>query len=535
MASNINPYNIDGTFPVAGQDNSSQGFRDNFTNIKNNFTYAQNELTDLQNKSILTSALNGQTINNDMAGTQIKRPQLDAWTQSLIDKGPVVTGTTTYLDFGSTGTTSNGATFQKFSTSGDPGTIGVSLVGWPTSTGTGALGYGVMRVWIYVSSPYHTVTLDSSVSIGIYDIAGSTLNPDGTSTISFDTPGDYIFDFSSTDGGNTFLIFDVTRNRISFRDPSFYFNKDSGTNAFLIGFGDALNLAIELSTPDTLQLRGSQTNYAGVLEHGNDVGVGINSYNPQYAALGGNINVAGYSVATSRAYLDNTGMPVLNTVIANDFIGYYNFLAATSNPANIADLSINEFATIRGFVTGTVANVLLDPSPGGNIWIGTKKDLGVAGSSGNLTVAMTIENDQSSNFYGNVNIYGNVSTTGRRVDTGFTVQNFITNASSGNTYVIPNNVNTVIVDTDGINGNISYANIELPRRAINGQTVKLVFMAPIIRPGTTGGANIYPGSYGSPVIKYLPSTYPNIAGNTAMTFTYVSTINGAAANVWYRT
>jgi hypothetical protein len=31
MASNINPYNIDGTYPVAGQDNSSQGFRDNFT------------------------------------------------------------------------------------------------------------------------------------------------------------------------------------------------------------------------------------------------------------------------------------------------------------------------------------------------------------------------------------------------------------------------------------------------------------------------------------------------------------------------
>ena len=34
MASNINPNNIDGTYPVAGQDNDSQGFRTNFTNIK---------------------------------------------------------------------------------------------------------------------------------------------------------------------------------------------------------------------------------------------------------------------------------------------------------------------------------------------------------------------------------------------------------------------------------------------------------------------------------------------------------------------
>ena len=47
MSSNINPNNIDTTYPVAGQDNDSQGFRDNFTNIKNNFTEAQTELNDL--------------------------------------------------------------------------------------------------------------------------------------------------------------------------------------------------------------------------------------------------------------------------------------------------------------------------------------------------------------------------------------------------------------------------------------------------------------------------------------------------------
>ena len=42
MASSIVPGNIDGTFPVAGQDNSSQGFRDNFTASKNNFTCSTN-------------------------------------------------------------------------------------------------------------------------------------------------------------------------------------------------------------------------------------------------------------------------------------------------------------------------------------------------------------------------------------------------------------------------------------------------------------------------------------------------------------
>ena len=41
MASSINPNNIDTTYPVAGQDNDSQGFRDNFTNIRSNFEFAE--------------------------------------------------------------------------------------------------------------------------------------------------------------------------------------------------------------------------------------------------------------------------------------------------------------------------------------------------------------------------------------------------------------------------------------------------------------------------------------------------------------
>jgi hypothetical protein len=48
MSSNINPNNINGNYPVAGQDNDSQGFRDNFTNILNNFAFAASEISALQ-------------------------------------------------------------------------------------------------------------------------------------------------------------------------------------------------------------------------------------------------------------------------------------------------------------------------------------------------------------------------------------------------------------------------------------------------------------------------------------------------------
>ena len=194
MASNINPYNVDGTFPIAGQDNPSQGFRDNFTNIKNNFLYAQNEITDLQGKTILSGALAGQTLNNDMAGTQITRPQLKAWTQSMIDLGTV--SSSIVLDF-------NLANFQKITTAA-PMTLGFQ--NWPSSIGAGSLGYGLMRVWIEVSDIAHTVTLPASVTVGAYDIAG--FNSD-TNAITFDQAvdpavpgsGNYVFDFSSIDGG----------------------------------------------------------------------------------------------------------------------------------------------------------------------------------------------------------------------------------------------------------------------------------------------------------------------------------------------
>lgn len=56
MASNIVPDTIDDTYPVAGEDNDSQGFRDNFNIIKTNFTYSKSEIEDLQNNTAKTNA-----------------------------------------------------------------------------------------------------------------------------------------------------------------------------------------------------------------------------------------------------------------------------------------------------------------------------------------------------------------------------------------------------------------------------------------------------------------------------------------------
>jgi hypothetical protein len=53
MTSQINPSNIDITYPIAGQDNDTQGFRNNYINIRNNFNIASSEISNLQSNVIV--------------------------------------------------------------------------------------------------------------------------------------------------------------------------------------------------------------------------------------------------------------------------------------------------------------------------------------------------------------------------------------------------------------------------------------------------------------------------------------------------
>jgi len=379
MSSNINPYTVDGTFPIANQDNSSQGFRDNFTNIKNNFIFAENEISDLQSKAIVASALNGQTLNNDMAGTQIRRPQLAAWTQTLLDNGAA--SGALVLDF-------DQANFQKITTSAS---ISLNFINWPTSTGAGALGYGVMRVWIVVSDTAHTLTLPASVSIGVNDIAWSEPNVDGTNTITFDAPGNYIFDFSSIDGGNNYQIFDLSRNRATFRDPALYFNAEVNST-FLIGYGaDALPIALTLEQgADKISVAGSYNSVAAGLNYTGNIAYTQNDNGPG----------AGYSATGFRG---NLATGTINSSQDGDLTGYFNSLTFTSNGAG--GLTPQTVGSIGFYARG--ANVAA--GLGGNVTIWTTPD----GSGTTPFVAQRqaigIENDQSVQFFGNVTIAGKLS------------------------------------------------------------------------------------------------------------------------------
>lgn len=93
--SSINTNNINPNYPVPGVNNTTQGFRDNFSSIKTNLNAAGAEITDLQNKVVLKAALDGQTLNNDLANTLISNATTRSFRASTYNLGNNVQGSTT--------------------------------------------------------------------------------------------------------------------------------------------------------------------------------------------------------------------------------------------------------------------------------------------------------------------------------------------------------------------------------------------------------------------------------------------------------
>ena len=91
--SQINTNGIDVNYPVPGKNNSSQGFRDNFAQIKTNINTAANEITDLQNKAVLKAALENSVLNNDMANTLISNASTRGFRATTYNLGNALSGT----------------------------------------------------------------------------------------------------------------------------------------------------------------------------------------------------------------------------------------------------------------------------------------------------------------------------------------------------------------------------------------------------------------------------------------------------------
>ena len=187
MASKIVPGNIDGTYPVAGQDNSSQGLRDNFTSIKNNFTEAKNEIENLQTNK---ASLNG---SSNFADNQVTRAKFKDTSETVYSHG--TTGGNITLNH------ENGH-YQTITTNA---AITIDFSNLPATNSLGRIVFDVTY-----ASVAHTITVPSSVKV-----AGNVTGGDGSSKqITVTTSGRYLYEFMTPDNGTTILMHQLGDNYI---------------------------------------------------------------------------------------------------------------------------------------------------------------------------------------------------------------------------------------------------------------------------------------------------------------------------------
>lgn len=234
MASNINPNNIDNTYPIAGQDNDSQGFRDNFTNIKTNFEYAEEEIDDLQSKVLLKSALTGTTLDNDLNGAVIENAKLQGTRFTKVDTAN--TNGNVSVDF-------SAGQYHRIGTVTGNVTLGFSNI---PSAGN----YAEWTVELTQGATQYTVTMPSAVSIGNAVIQGN----DANNVVTFNQAGTYAFKFSTVNGGSAVAVEDLYRNT----DPIYLPSSED------LGDGAAVDLSSTTSLIETGASGETATLAAGV-------------------------------------------------------------------------------------------------------------------------------------------------------------------------------------------------------------------------------------------------------------------------------
>jgi len=201
MTSQINTNGIDANYPVPGQNNSSQGFRDNFAQIRGQFNTTANEITDLQSKVVLKAALDNTTLNNDMANVLISNTATSGFRATTYNLGNALAGTVV-VDV-------NRADVHFGSLTGN---VVLQFGNWaPTNTQSNV----VVRLTYansgpaYVSLPNNCINSNNNFGVTLLE---NYANVGGVATLSAPANANIIeLHFSSLDCGNTVTVTPVNR------------------------------------------------------------------------------------------------------------------------------------------------------------------------------------------------------------------------------------------------------------------------------------------------------------------------------------
>ena len=189
MTSQINPNNINGEYPVAGQDNNTQGFRDNFTNIKVNFQYAETEITNLQANTISKVS----TSVNEFNDSVVYGARLQNTGYIQLNRGNVAPTANINYAAGSFQTiTANANTTLNFT-------------GLPAAGNTAVITLAINAVAANTTANPFSVAIANvnTASSGIIGFSGGSLSfPRTNSTVA----GTHTYQFVTDDNGSSFTV-----------------------------------------------------------------------------------------------------------------------------------------------------------------------------------------------------------------------------------------------------------------------------------------------------------------------------------------
>ena len=188
MASNINSADVDALYPIAGQDNDSQGFRDNFSTIKNSLSTAASEITALQDKTagVAASAIveSGSTVGGDWNGFYIQ----DANFRANVEEVYIIGNVTSNQNINWT----NGH-YQTVQAGDD---ITLTLTDWPAS---GKL--GKMRLAITSDGSSRAVTIGATGMKNDGATGWTSTNSTSVTVTASSNTNPHILEFWTTDAG----------------------------------------------------------------------------------------------------------------------------------------------------------------------------------------------------------------------------------------------------------------------------------------------------------------------------------------------
>jgi hypothetical protein len=185
--SNINFSDIDATFPVAGQDNPSKGFRDNWGYIKAALTTAKSEISRLETSAVLkTNIVNLNPVNNDLDGSTINNGTYNEF------YGIHHAATAASIDVAVTANLANGS-IHTITLVND---VDVNFSGWPI---TGS--YAKVRVHLTTASATPIAITDFTSIAATVKIATEFPSP-----ILVNTNKHLVIEAWSYDGGDTIFV-----------------------------------------------------------------------------------------------------------------------------------------------------------------------------------------------------------------------------------------------------------------------------------------------------------------------------------------